>query len=62
MSQEHLMTVREVADRLQLGVPTVREMIGRGEIPAAKIGKEYRIERADLENFIESRKTSRETS
>ena len=54
--ERDLMTVRQAADWLQVAERTVREMIDRGDIPAAKIGKAYRIERVDLENFIASRK------
>jgi len=60
MSEHNLLTVAEVADYLRVAERTVREMIDRGDIPAAKIGKAYRIERADLEYFLASRKEVKE--
>jgi len=39
MSEHNLLTVAEVADYLRVAERTVREMIDRGDIPAAKIGK-----------------------
>ncbi len=51
MSEIELMTVEEVSTFLKLGVPTIREMIKRGDIPAAKIGRQYRINRADIERL-----------
>lgn len=41
----------EVADRLGLHVRTVRNYIRDGQLAATKIGKQYRISRADLEAF-----------
>jgi len=60
MSEHDLLTVSEVASYLRLAERTVREMIDRGDIPAMKIGKAYRIKRIDLESFIESKQESRE--
>jgi len=60
MSEHNLLTVAEVADYLRVAERTVREMIDRGDIPAMKIGKAYRIERADLEYFLASRKEVKE--
>lgn len=45
---EDLLTAQEAADFLKLKKTTVYEMIKRGEIPSAKIGKQLRINRADL--------------
>lgn len=52
MSEHDLLTVSEVADYLRVTERTVRDMIDRGDIPAMKIGKAYRIKRTDLEGFI----------
>jgi excisionase family DNA binding protein len=48
---KQLFTVPEVADRLSLHVKTVRRLIGQGKLPAKRIGKEYRITRAALDEF-----------
>jgi excisionase family DNA binding protein len=50
MTQD-LFTADEVADRLGLHVRTVRNYIRDGRLTAVRIGKQYRIARADLEAF-----------
>ena len=50
----YLFTVEQVAERLNLHVKTVRRYIQDGRLKAKKIGKEYRITRADLEQFAGS--------
>lgn len=50
MPQE-LFTADEVAERLGLHVRTVRNYVRDGRLAAARIGKQYRIARADLEAF-----------
>lgn len=49
---EDLLTAQEAADYLKLKKSTVYEMIKRGEIPSAKIGKQLRINRADLDAML----------
>ena len=53
MAQE-LFTAEEVADRLGLHVRTVRNYVRDGRLHAVRIGKQYRIARADLEAFTGS--------
>jgi excisionase family DNA binding protein len=53
MAQE-LFTADEVADRLGLHVRTVRNYVREGRLHAVRIGKQYRIARADLEAFTGS--------
>jgi len=48
---KQLFTVDEVAERLNLHVKTVRRFIREGRLPAKRIGKEYRITRAALDEF-----------
>jgi excisionase family DNA binding protein len=48
MTQE-LYSVEEVAERLGLHVKTVRAYVRDGRLKAVRIGKQYRIARADLE-------------
>ncbi|GAA3739939.1 helix-turn-helix domain-containing protein [Spinactinospora alkalitolerans] len=45
-------SVEQVADRLGLHVRTVRGYIRSGRLKAVRIGKQYRIARADLEALI----------
>lgn len=51
MSQE-LYSVDQVASRLGLHVRTVRAYIRDGRLKAVRLGKSYRITRADLEALI----------
>src|SRR4051812_32250345 len=46
-----LFSAEEAAELLQLHVKTVRRYIREGKLKAKRIGKEYRIARADLEAF-----------
>src|SRR4051794_39027576 len=46
-----LLTVDEVAQRLNLHAKTVRRYIRAGRLKAKRIGKEYRITRTDLDEF-----------
>jgi excisionase family DNA binding protein len=49
-----LYTVEQVAELLNLHVRTVRRYVRTGSLKAKRIGKEYRIARADLEEFAGS--------
>jgi len=55
-----LLRIRQVADRLQVSVSTVRRLIGAGRLAVVNIGsgtyKIYRVPVADLEAFIDERK------
>jgi excisionase family DNA binding protein len=44
-----LYSVEQVAERLGLHVRTVRQYVRAGKLKAVRIGKQYRIARADLE-------------
>jgi excisionase family DNA binding protein len=48
MAQE-LYSVEQVAERLGLHVRTIRNYVRDGRLKAVRIGKQYRIARADLE-------------
>src|SRR5574341_506035 len=48
-----VLTVRQVADYLQLTELTIRSYIRSGRLPASKLGKSYRIRMSDVELFLE---------
>ena len=48
---DKMYSAEEVADLLGLHVRTVRGYIRSGRLPAVRIGKQYRIARADLEEL-----------
>ena len=49
MVAQELYSVEQVAERLGLHVRTVRNYVRDGRLKAVRIGKQYRIARADLE-------------
>lgn len=52
-----LLTTDAAGAYLAVSVRTVRDMIRRGDLPAVKIGNEYRIDEADISKFISANKT-----
>lgn len=50
------LNVMEVAEILNITKNTVYEMIKRGELPSYKVGRKIRIDRADIESYINSQK------
>lgn len=47
------MTVEQVAAYLQLNRLTVYRYVREGRIPASRIGKVYRVRKADVDQFLE---------
>jgi excisionase family DNA binding protein len=62
MSERPYLTAEEVAEMLSVSVDTVRNWCTRkkNKLPAFKIGREWRIERADLDRFIQERKNTQD--
>ena len=52
-----LLTVAEVADELRVSTMTVYRLIQRNELPALRIGRSYRIDREDLDDYLSGRST-----
>lgn len=50
---ERLLTVAEVADRLNTGERMARRLIAERRVPTVKIGRHVRVRAADLERWIE---------
>lgn len=48
----HLLTVRQVADRLSVHVNTVHSMIQSGELAATKVRNQWRIAPADVARLM----------
>jgi len=49
-------TVKEVADKLGFTVPGVQKWIREGRVTAFKFGREYRILKSDLDDFVAKNK------
>ena len=47
-----ILTVKQVAELLQVSIPQVR-MIANGELSAMKVGREWRVPKAALEELFE---------
>ena len=54
---EQLLTVAEVADRLRVSTMTVYRLVKAGELPAYRVGKNYRIRSADLDAYLSAGRT-----
>ncbi|WP_020107734.1 helix-turn-helix domain-containing protein [Nocardia sp. 348MFTsu5.1] len=52
MTTANFLSAEEVADELGLHVRTIRAYIRDGRLRAARVGKQYRITRPDLEAFV----------
>ncbi|WP_138417964.1 helix-turn-helix domain-containing protein [Sinomonas gamaensis] len=50
--EDDLLTVAEVAERLRVTAKTVYSYIRAGRLPAARLGRNYRVRWADYRAFI----------
>ena len=55
MSQQFY-TIEEIAKMLRVSEATVRNLISSGELPAAQVGRQWRISQADLDKYLEEQK------
>ena len=51
-NKHHFLTIEEVAKLLRVAEATVYRMARKGEIPAIRFGKAWRIKRKELEEMI----------
>ena len=52
-----LLTIREVAGYLQVDEKTIRRWIGARNLPAFKLGRQWRVAEKDLQRFLNERWT-----
>jgi len=55
MKNGEILTAQEVADYLKIPLSTVWYLIRHKKLPAARIGKHYRIKKADIEKLLETK-------
>ena len=55
MKPRRIMTAAEVAEHLHLHVSTVYKMAGTGQIPAFKIGADWRFYNDEIEKWMTDR-------
>lgn len=49
-----LLTAAEVAEQLRVSTMTIYRLIRRGELPAVRVGRNYRVRASDLESYLAS--------
>ncbi len=57
MPDDQLMSVKELADYLQVNISTVYLWSQRGQIPAMKVGNMWRYRRSEIEEWLNQRRT-----
>ena len=48
-----LLTIKEAAEALRLSTRTVHRMVGRKELPAFKVGGQWRLRESELQKWLE---------
>lgn len=61
MELENLMTLKEVAKLLRLSPQTLYKMLELGEIPAVKIGSQWRFDREQLKSWLSNHSSEPQT-
>jgi excisionase family DNA binding protein len=56
--EQRLLTTEEVAEYLRVEVVTVRRLVTRGELPAYRIGGEFRFMIPDIQDFVKSQRVA----
>lgn len=51
-----LLTVKEVADYLRMGLLTTYKLVNEGKLPGFKVGRQWRVKKGDLQHYIETQK------
>lgn len=57
LDDDRLWTVAEVADHMRVSNMTVYRLIKSGELPALRVGKNYRIRGGDLVAYLDASAT-----
>lgn len=52
-----MLTPEEIAEYLQVKPQTVWRMIRRGDLPAIRVGRVYRVQRQDFDDWLKQRRT-----
>jgi len=55
MTEKPFFTIEDVAKRFRLNVTTVYRLVQRGHLPAFKVGRQWRLSRSRLEEWIADR-------
>ena len=55
---DEILTLPEVAQLLKVAEKTVYSMAQKGQLPAFKVGGQWRFKRVDIDQWIEQRKAA----
>lgn len=55
---DQILTLKEVAAYLKLADKTAYKLAAEGKLPGFKVGGSWRFKQADIESWIEAKKTS----
>jgi excisionase family DNA binding protein len=61
MADDHLWTVSEVAEHMRVSNMTVYRLIKAEQLPAIRVGKNYRIRSKDLQAYLDASLTISDT-
>lgn len=50
---DRLLTAAEVAEHLRVSTMTIYRLVRRGELPAVRVGRNYRVRESDLTAYLE---------
>lgn len=53
-ADDRLLTVREVADAMRVSQMTVYRLIKSGELPAIRVGRNFRIRESELDRYFDA--------
>ncbi len=56
LGEHEFLTTDEVLEYLRINARTVYRLIRNGELPAVRIGRQWRIRRNDLDEWLETRR------
>jgi excisionase family DNA binding protein len=51
--RDEILTLPEVAELLKVGYETIYSMVQKGQLPAFKVGGEWRVQRVDIDEWID---------
>ena len=59
MTDDQLMSIKELAHYLKVNVTTIYLWSNRGKIPAIRVGNLWRYRRSDIEEWLDEQHSSR---
>ncbi len=55
-------TAEEISTRLRVDITTVRRWLAAGAIPSIRVGRQYRVEQLDYDQFVAERRVKQTES